>query len=157
MIPIGDHFTMGPREAAVALELLGVVRCVPCHYGTFPLLTGTPEKLRELAPTGVEILSPEPGETLTLTDARALVRGHGAEGARRSSSRGRSTSRARSCSTTSPTSRRSTPRTCRATPVVVRAATVEEVHAALSLGEVACALVRDPALVELDLPQLTYG
>jgi hypothetical protein len=42
-------------------------------------------------------------------------------------------------------------------PVVVRASTVEEVHAALSLGEVACALVRDPALVELDLPQLTYG
>ncbi len=43
------------------------------------------------------------------------------------------------------------------TPVVVRASTVEEVHAALSLGEVACALVRDPALAELDLPQLTYG
>jgi hypothetical protein len=43
------------------------------------------------------------------------------------------------------------------TPVVVRATTVEEVHAALSLGEVACALVRDPALVELDLAQLTYG
>ena len=62
---IGDHFTMGPREAAVALELLGVARCVPCHYGTFPLLTGTPEKLRELAPAGVEILAPEPGETLT--------------------------------------------------------------------------------------------
>jgi hypothetical protein len=43
------------------------------------------------------------------------------------------------------------------TPVVVRASTVEEVHAALSLGAVACALVRDPALVELDLAQLTYG
>jgi L-ascorbate metabolism protein UlaG (beta-lactamase superfamily) len=63
---IGDHFTMGPREAAVALELLDVARCVPCHYGTFPLLTGTPEKLRELAPAGVEILAPEPGETLTV-------------------------------------------------------------------------------------------
>ena len=66
VLPIGDHFTMGPREAAVALELLGVARCVPCHYGTFPLLAGTPEKLRELAPPGVEILAPEPGETLTL-------------------------------------------------------------------------------------------
>ena len=65
ILPIGDHFTMGPREAAVALELLGVVRCVPSHYGTFPLLTGTPDALRELAPAGVEILSPEPGETLT--------------------------------------------------------------------------------------------
>jgi L-ascorbate metabolism protein UlaG (beta-lactamase superfamily) len=66
VLPIGDHFTMGPREAAVALELLGVIRCVPCHYGTFGLLTGTPEALRELAPPGVEILSPDPGETLTL-------------------------------------------------------------------------------------------
>ena len=51
MLPIGDHFTMGPREAAVALELPGV-RCVPCHYGTFGLLTGTPDALRELAPPG---------------------------------------------------------------------------------------------------------
>ena len=66
VLPIGDHFTMGPREAAVALELLGVSRCVPCHYGTFPLLTGTPEALRELAPAGVEILAPAPGETIEL-------------------------------------------------------------------------------------------
>ena len=65
VIPIGDHFTMGPREAAVALELLGVKRCVPCHYGTFPLLTGTPDELRALAPR-VDILSPEPGETIQL-------------------------------------------------------------------------------------------
>ena len=63
ILPIGDHFTMGPREAAVALELLGVTRCVPCHYGTFPLLHGTPAQLRELAP-GVEILEPAPGETV---------------------------------------------------------------------------------------------
>src|SRR5262245_51097736 len=65
VIPIGDHFTMGPREAAVALELLGVERCVPSHYATFPLLTGTPEELRGLAP-GVEVLAPEPGETIEL-------------------------------------------------------------------------------------------
>ena len=66
VLPIGDHFTMGPREAAVALELLGVKRCVPCHYGTFPLLTGTPDQLRELAPVGVEVEAPEPGGTVTL-------------------------------------------------------------------------------------------
>jgi L-ascorbate metabolism protein UlaG (beta-lactamase superfamily) len=65
VLPIGDYYTMGPREAAVAVELLGVIRVVPSHYGTFPLLTGTPEALRELAPPGVEILTPEPGETLT--------------------------------------------------------------------------------------------
>ncbi len=66
VLPIGDHFTMGPREAAVALELLGVARCVPSHYGTFPLLTGTPERLRELAPPGVEVFSPAPGELVAL-------------------------------------------------------------------------------------------
>jgi L-ascorbate metabolism protein UlaG (beta-lactamase superfamily) len=65
ILPIGDHFTMGPREAAVALELLGVKRCVPCHYGTFPLLTGTPDELRTLAPD-VEVIAPEPGETIQL-------------------------------------------------------------------------------------------
>jgi 2-keto-3-deoxy-6-phosphogluconate aldolase len=43
------------------------------------------------------------------------------------------------------------------TPVVVRASTPEEVVAALSLGEVACALVTDETLLSLDLPELTYG
>jgi L-ascorbate metabolism protein UlaG (beta-lactamase superfamily) len=70
ILPIGDHFTMGPREAAVALELLGVRRCVPCHYGTFPLLRGTPEELRELAPE-VEVFAPAPGETLELAAVAA--------------------------------------------------------------------------------------
>jgi L-ascorbate metabolism protein UlaG (beta-lactamase superfamily) len=64
ILPIGDHYTMGPREAAVALELLGVRRCVPCHYGTFPILTGTPEELAEL--TDVELLTMQPGETITV-------------------------------------------------------------------------------------------
>jgi L-ascorbate metabolism protein UlaG (beta-lactamase superfamily) len=64
ILPIGGHFTMDPREAAVALELLNVKQCVPCHYGTFPILTGTPEALREL--TDVELLVPEPGETITV-------------------------------------------------------------------------------------------
>jgi L-ascorbate metabolism protein UlaG (beta-lactamase superfamily) len=65
ILPIGGHYTMDPGEAAVALEFLGVQRCVPCHYGTFPKLAGTPDELRELAP-GVEVLSPEPGETITV-------------------------------------------------------------------------------------------
>jgi L-ascorbate metabolism protein UlaG (beta-lactamase superfamily) len=65
VLPIGGHFTMDPREAAVALELLGTKRCVPCHYGTFPLLSGTPDELREQAP-GVEVIALEPGETTTL-------------------------------------------------------------------------------------------
>ncbi len=65
ILPIGDHYTMGPREAAVALELLGVKRCVPCHWGTFPFLTGTPAQVRELAPD-VEIVDIEPGQTIEL-------------------------------------------------------------------------------------------
>jgi L-ascorbate metabolism protein UlaG (beta-lactamase superfamily) len=65
ILPIGDHFTMGPVEASVALELLGVDRCIPSHYGTFPLLRGTPDELRKLAPN-VEILALEPGETVTV-------------------------------------------------------------------------------------------
>ncbi len=65
ILPIGGHFTMGPREAAVALELLGVRTCVSSHYGTFPILRGTPEELRELAPD-VDVLAPQPGETITL-------------------------------------------------------------------------------------------
>jgi L-ascorbate metabolism protein UlaG (beta-lactamase superfamily) len=65
ILPIGGYFTMDPREAAVALELLGVQRCVPCHYGTFPLLKGTPDELRKLAPD-VEVIAPEPGETVDL-------------------------------------------------------------------------------------------
>ena len=43
ILPIGGHFTMDPREAGVALELLGTKRCIPSHFGTFPLLAGTPE------------------------------------------------------------------------------------------------------------------
>jgi L-ascorbate metabolism protein UlaG (beta-lactamase superfamily) len=65
VLPIGGHFTMDPREAGVACELLGVKRVVPCHYGTFGLLTGTPDQLREQAP-GTEIAVIDPGESLTL-------------------------------------------------------------------------------------------
>jgi len=47
MLPIGGHFTMGPRDAALAVELLGVRDVLPLHWGTFPLLAGTPAALRE--------------------------------------------------------------------------------------------------------------
>ena len=63
-LPIGDHFTMGPEEAAKACELLGVKQVVPMHYGTFPALTGTPAQLRALVePRGVQVLELKPGET----------------------------------------------------------------------------------------------
>jgi len=63
-LPIGDLYTMGPLEAAKACELLRVKQVVPMHYGTFPALTGTPAKLRELvSPRGVQVLELKPGET----------------------------------------------------------------------------------------------
>jgi L-ascorbate metabolism protein UlaG (beta-lactamase superfamily) len=65
VLPVGDHFTMGPKEAAVAIELLGVQRVVPCHYGTFGLLAGRPDHLRQHG-VDIEIVAPEPGETVTL-------------------------------------------------------------------------------------------
>jgi L-ascorbate metabolism protein UlaG (beta-lactamase superfamily) len=65
VLPIGDHYTMGPKEAAKALELLGTKRCVPCHWGTFPLLAGRPEELARLAP-GVDVARIEPGDTVEL-------------------------------------------------------------------------------------------
>jgi L-ascorbate metabolism protein UlaG (beta-lactamase superfamily) len=64
VLPIGDLYTMGPEEAAKACELLGVTQVVPMHYGTFPALTGTPARLRELVePRGVHVLELKPGET----------------------------------------------------------------------------------------------
>jgi L-ascorbate metabolism protein UlaG (beta-lactamase superfamily) len=65
LLPIGGHFTMGPRDAAMAAELLGVRHVIPLHYGTWPLLAGTPDALRsELGARGmgdVAVYAPEPG------------------------------------------------------------------------------------------------
>jgi len=65
-LPIGDVFTMGPREAAHAIRLLGVKHVVPMHYATFPMLTGTPEALQAESKdiAGLEIHALKPGETL---------------------------------------------------------------------------------------------
>jgi L-ascorbate metabolism protein UlaG (beta-lactamase superfamily) len=64
VLPIGDWFTMGPEEAALALELLGNPRCVPCHYGTFPVLTGSPDELAKLTSAQLEPI--QPGESIEL-------------------------------------------------------------------------------------------
>jgi L-ascorbate metabolism protein UlaG (beta-lactamase superfamily) len=65
-LPIGGHFTMGPRGAALAVRLLGASAVVPIHYGTFPILAGRPEDLRAelaaLALEDVEVVAPEPGQ-----------------------------------------------------------------------------------------------
>lgn len=66
LLPIGDHFTMGPREAAHAIRFLGVKHVIPMHYATFPVLVGRPEHLKEQTKdvTGLQIHALKPGESL---------------------------------------------------------------------------------------------
>ena len=62
LLPIGGHYTMDPRQAARAARLLGVTAVVPLHFGTFPILTGTPEQLaQELEGSGIEVAALQPG------------------------------------------------------------------------------------------------
>jgi L-ascorbate metabolism protein UlaG (beta-lactamase superfamily) len=70
LIPIDGHYNMGPREAAHAVGLLGLNRVVPIHYGTFPVLTGTPEQFaRHLADGKATAIAEviEPGQSVPLT------------------------------------------------------------------------------------------
>jgi L-ascorbate metabolism protein UlaG (beta-lactamase superfamily) len=65
-LPIGGHFTMDPEAAARACRMLGIRQVVPMHYGTFPLLAGTPERLKHLVdPHGIDVLVLQPGETVS--------------------------------------------------------------------------------------------
>jgi len=68
-MPIDGYYNMGPREAALAVTLLGVRRVAPIHYGTFPILTGTPAQLRvrlDERASGAEMIALLPGESLPL-------------------------------------------------------------------------------------------
>jgi L-ascorbate metabolism protein UlaG (beta-lactamase superfamily) len=70
MLPIGGHFTMDPKRAAIAAELIKPKKVAPMHYGTWPPLTGTPEQLRtELDKLGMkdtEIIAVKPGESFEI-------------------------------------------------------------------------------------------
>src|SRR6185369_15194542 len=63
LLPIGDHFTMSPREAAYAVNLLQPKTVIPMHFATFPMLTGRPSELAKLV-QGVEVLEMKPGQTI---------------------------------------------------------------------------------------------
>jgi L-ascorbate metabolism protein UlaG (beta-lactamase superfamily) len=68
LLPIGDLYTMGPREAALAARMLKPRYIVPAHFGTFPALTGTPDALREELKklnVGAEVVALRPGESLS--------------------------------------------------------------------------------------------
>jgi L-ascorbate metabolism protein UlaG (beta-lactamase superfamily) len=62
MLPIGGHFTMGPKEAALAVRLLGAKTVLPLHFGTFPILKGTPDELDALIDANVQVVRWAPGE-----------------------------------------------------------------------------------------------
>jgi L-ascorbate metabolism protein UlaG (beta-lactamase superfamily) len=64
MLPIGGHFTMGPKEAAMAVRLLSPRIVLPLHFGTFPPLQGTPEELAALVDASVQVVSWAPGEAV---------------------------------------------------------------------------------------------
>jgi len=69
MLPIGGHFTMGVREAAKAVELLGVEVVIPMHYNTFPLIRADPKELADLVlkrGLKVDVRVLKPGETVEL-------------------------------------------------------------------------------------------
>ncbi|HEY9856251.1 MAG TPA: metal-dependent hydrolase [Stenomitos sp.] len=67
LLPIGGHFTMDPAQAAIAARYLGVQNVVPMHYGTFPLLKGTPAELKEaLKGTSIQVHELTPGQKTTL-------------------------------------------------------------------------------------------
>ena len=70
LLPIGGHFTMDPEAASLAVEYLGVAHVMPIHYGTFPILAGTPDRLRaSLTARGLEsvtVHAPRPGETVRI-------------------------------------------------------------------------------------------
>ena len=65
-LPIGDHFTMDPAQAARACRYLGLRRVAPVHWGTFPILHGRPAQLREALATfgtSCEVVDLAPGES----------------------------------------------------------------------------------------------
>jgi len=64
MLPIGDHYTMSPREAAYACNLLKPQTVIPMHFATFPVLTGRPSELKKLV-GNIEVCEMRPGQTLS--------------------------------------------------------------------------------------------
>ena len=69
LVCMGDHFTMGPIRAADAIKLVAPKMVIPMHYGTFPVLTGTPKELaKEMKERGLksELRVMNAGETITV-------------------------------------------------------------------------------------------
>ncbi|MCR2821889.1 metal-dependent hydrolase [Lederbergia panacisoli] len=65
-LPIGDNFTMGPRDAAVAAKLINAKLVVPVHYNTFPPIRQNPQNFLDLLEDSLKGKILEVGETLEL-------------------------------------------------------------------------------------------
>ncbi len=65
VVPIGDHFTMGPADAVRALKLLKPKVAIPCHYNTFPPIVQDPHKFAEEAEerAGIKVAVLDPGQS----------------------------------------------------------------------------------------------
>lgn len=70
LAPIGDHFTMGPQEAAYAVEMVNPNLAVPIHYGTWPPIDSDPNEFKEVLQeiSDVEVLIPDVGKEFLKTD-----------------------------------------------------------------------------------------
>ncbi|MEP0007509.1 MAG: metal-dependent hydrolase [Balneola sp.] len=70
LAPIGDHFTMGPQEAAYAVEMVNPNLAVPIHYGTWPPIDSDPNEFKEVLQeiSDVEVLIPDVGKEFLNTD-----------------------------------------------------------------------------------------
>ncbi len=64
MLPIGGHYTMGPKEAGLAVGFLKAATVLPLHFGTFPPLKGTPEELIALIDASVHVIQCAPGDSI---------------------------------------------------------------------------------------------
>lgn len=65
LLPIGGHYTMGPAHAARAAQMVRASTVIPIHYGTFPILAGTPDELRRaLSETSIDVVEAVIGEQL---------------------------------------------------------------------------------------------
>ncbi len=68
LLPIGDNFTMGPKDARLAAELLNVPTVIPIHYNTWPIIAQDPQAFKKdvEAATKSKVLVVAPGSTVTL-------------------------------------------------------------------------------------------
>lgn len=70
LAPIGDHYTMGPQEAAYAVEMIDPEVAVPIHYGTMPVLAGKPDDFKDFVEeiSDIEVIIPKPGDDFLVAD-----------------------------------------------------------------------------------------